>query len=170
MKALFPTPLGPILLQATPLGLQSARLIQSAAPLPVLPDDAARSPILRQATAWLSAYFSHAPLPPQPNLLPQGTAYSRRVWAVLRTVPYGQTLSYGQLARLLQPASSPRAVGQAVGRNPLFLFIPCHRVTAAHTLGGFAYGIEAKRWLLQWEGGGGGYARPIIGSSQNPGA
>lgn len=155
MKALFPTPLGPILLQAAPLGLQSARLLQSAAPLPVLPDDAARSPILRQATAWLSAYFSHAPLPPQPNLLPQGTAYSQHVWAVLRTVPYGQTLSYGQLARLLQPASSPRAVGQAVGRNPLFLFIPCHRVTAAHTLGGFAYGIEAKRWLLQWEGAAG---------------
>lgn len=151
MKALFHTPLGPILLQATPFGLQSARLLQPTDPLPALSDEASRCPVLCQAMDWLSAYFGHKALPPQPKLLPQGTAYSRHVWAALRAVPYGQTVTYGQLARLLQPASSPRAVGQAVGRNPLLLFVPCHRVTAVQGLGGFAYGVEAKRWLLRWE-------------------
>ena len=86
-----------------------------------------------------------------PLLQPGGTAYEQRVWTALRTIPYGQTLTYGELSRRLIPASSPRAVGQAVGRNPLFLFIPCHRVVAAHHLGGFAYGQAAKQWLLDWE-------------------
>ena len=147
----FTSPLGIILLQADVQALLSARLRPAGNYMPPIPETAELSDVLTEAVRWLTAYFAHQPLPPMPPLQPGGTAYEQRVWTALRTIPYGQTLTYGELSRRLIPASSPRAVGQAVGRNPLFLFIPCHRVVAAHHLGGFAYGQAAKQWLLDWE-------------------
>ena len=147
----FTSPLGIILLQADAQALLSARLRPARNYMPPIPETAELSDVLVEAVRWLTAYFAHQPLPPMPPLQPDGTAYEQRVWTALRTIPYGQTLTYGELSRRLIPASSPRAVGQAVGRNPLFLFIPCHRVVAAHHLGGFAYGQSAKQWLLDWE-------------------
>ena len=83
-----------------------------------------------------------------------GTAFQRRVWDMIASIPCGQTRSYGDIARLLR--SGPRAVGQACGTNYFPLVIPCHRVVAANGLGGFAhtssgYLIEVKRWLLAHE-------------------
>lgn len=83
-----------------------------------------------------------------------GTAFQRRVWNALASIPCGQTRTYGDIARLLR--SAPRAVGQACGTNYWPLLIPCHRVVAAGGLGGFAhhsggYLIEVKRWLLRHE-------------------
>ena len=147
----FTSPLGIILLQADAQALLSARLRPAGNYMPPIPETAELSDVQTEAVRWLTAYFAHQPLPPMPPLQPGGTAYEQRVWTALRTIPYGQTLTYGELSRRLIPASSPRAVGQAVGRNPLFLFIPCHRVVAAHHLGGFAYGQAAKQWLLDWE-------------------
>lgn len=147
----FTSPLGIILLQADAQALLSARLRPAGNYMPPIPETAEVSDVLTVAVRWLTAYFAHQPLPPMPPLQPGGTAYEQRVWTALRNIPYGQTLTYGELSRRLIPASSPRAVGQAVGRNPLFLFIPCHRVVAAHHLGGFAYGQAAKQWLLDWE-------------------
>ena len=147
----FTSPLGIILLQADAQALLSARLRPAGNYMPPIPETAELSDVLTEAVRWLTAYFAHQPLPPMPPLQPGGTVYEQRVWTALRTIPYGQTLTYGELSRRLIPASSPRAVGQAVGRNPLFLFIPCHRVVAAHHLGGFAYGQTAKKWLLDWE-------------------
>lgn len=147
----FTSPLGIILLQADAQALLSARLRPAGNYMPHIPETAELSDVLTEAVRWLTAYFAHQLLPPMPPLQPGGTAYEQRVWTALRNIPYGQTLTYGELSRRLIPASSPRAVGQAVGRNPLFLFIPCHRVVAAHHLGGFAYGQAAKQWLLDWE-------------------
>jgi methylated-DNA-[protein]-cysteine S-methyltransferase len=83
-----------------------------------------------------------------------GTPFQRRVWAMISSIPRGETMSYGAMARALR--SGPRAVGQACGTNYFPLVIPCHRVVAAQGLGGFAhhsggYLIEVKRWLLRHE-------------------
>lgn len=86
---------------------------------------------------------------------PRGTAFQRRVWRKIATIGAGRTRSYGEIARELD--SSPRAVGQACGANPLPLVVPCHRVLAARGLGGFAhhsrgFPLSVKRWLLAHEG------------------
>ncbi|MBF0370028.1 MAG: methylated-DNA--[protein]-cysteine S-methyltransferase [Magnetococcales bacterium] len=109
------------------------------------------SPVTR---LWLDRYF-HTPydLPPLPPLNPQGTPFQKRVWEKLLTIPTGKTTTYGDLAQELK--SAPRAVGQAVARNPLPIFIPCHRVVGAgKNFGGFSggEGIETKRALLTLEG------------------
>lgn len=85
-----------------------------------------------------------------------GTPFQQRVWQAITAIPRGQVLSYGTVAKALR--SAPRAVGQACGANPYPLIIPCHRVTAAQGLGGFAhtddqsnYFLHVKRWLLQHE-------------------
>ncbi|MFZ2089251.1 MAG: methylated-DNA--[protein]-cysteine S-methyltransferase [Desulfobaccales bacterium] len=81
-----------------------------------------------------------------------GTTFYVRVWQELRRIPYGETVSYQRLARLLGKPQAARAVGQACGANPLPLIIPCHRVIAANgSLGGFSSGLPRKRWLLEHE-------------------
>ena len=86
-----------------------------------------------------------------PRLNPQGTAFQKRVWQALFTIPYGETLSYGEIAQIVD-CHSAQAVGQAVGANPIALIIPCHRVIAAHgKIGGYAYGPERKKRLLELE-------------------
>ncbi len=107
---------------------------------------------LRLARLWLGAYFAgKAPEPSALPLAPKGTAFQKRVWQALRDIPYGQTTSYGKLAEAL--GSSPRAVGSAVGHNPLSILIPCHRVLAADgSLTGYAGGLENKKKLLELEG------------------
>ena len=82
---------------------------------------------------------------------PKGTAFQQRVWQALLTIPYGETVSYGELAQMVG-CKSAQAVGQAVGANPVALLIPCHRVIAAHgKLGGYEYGTEIKKRLLEIE-------------------
>ena len=84
-------------------------------------------------------------------LAPQGTAFQERVWQLLREIPYGETKTYGQLAQDLS-CGSAQAVGQAVGRNPLTILVPCHRVMGKDgQLTGYASGLDRKRWLLHHE-------------------
>jgi len=81
-----------------------------------------------------------------------GSEFQQRVWAALRTIPPGETCSYGQLAAILGQPTAARAVGLANGANPIAIVIPCHRVIgAAGTLTGYAGGVERKAWLLQHE-------------------
>ena len=109
-------------------------------------------PVFEKATVWLDAYFSASPMPPLPTLKPQGTAFQKKVWAALLQIPFGSTESYGELALRLC-CKSPRAVGSAVGRNPISLFIPCHRVIGAKgALTGYAGGLHRKTRLLELEG------------------
>jgi methylated-DNA-[protein]-cysteine S-methyltransferase len=82
-----------------------------------------------------------------------GTPFQERVWAALRAIPRGETVSYGELAARVGRPGAARAVGAANGRNPVCLLVPCHRVIAADgALHGYAFGTEKKRWLLELEG------------------
>jgi methylated-DNA-[protein]-cysteine S-methyltransferase len=81
-----------------------------------------------------------------------GTAFQRRVWLALESIPYGATISYRELARRIKQPTAVRAVGLANGRNPLSIVVPCHRVIGANgTLTGYGGGLERKRWLLDLE-------------------
>ena len=108
--------------------------------------------IFDSARAWLDRYFAGNPGAVEFPLSPAGTAFQRRVWEILLTIPYGQTITYGAIAKQLGETMSAQAVGQAVGRNPISIIIPCHRVVGAKgQLTGYAGGIENKKWLLRHE-------------------
>lgn len=108
-------------------------------------------PVLEETKVWLDQYFrGNIPdkLPPM-NLA--GTPFQKRVWALLLELPYGQTLTYGELAKKLN-CRSARAVGGAVGRNPISILVPCHRVMGANgKLTGYAGGVPKKEALLKLE-------------------
>nr|WP_300337439.1 methylated-DNA--[protein]-cysteine S-methyltransferase [Actinomyces sp.] len=121
------------------------------------PGDDGEPAALAAARAWLDAAFAGADPGEPPALAPAGTNFQLRVWEQLRAVPRGQTLTYGQVAARLEPVlgrpTSARAVGGAVGRNPLSVVVPCHRVLGADgALTGYAGGPERKAWLLRSEG------------------
>ena len=108
-------------------------------------------PIFDETAEWLDLYFAGIVPDFTPKLSPRGTSFRRRVWDVLLTIPYGQTMTYGQIAKALG-CGSAQAVGGAVGRNPISLIIPCHRVVGAGgSLTGYAGGVEKKRSLLEME-------------------
>jgi methylated-DNA-[protein]-cysteine S-methyltransferase len=110
--------------------------------------------IAKKVCKQLLAYFENADFHFSLPLRLAGTDYQNKVWQAMRAIPRGQTRQYGELAQEL--ASSPRAVGQACGANPIPLVIPCHRVVSKAGLGGFAhhrdgYELDIKRWLLAHE-------------------
>jgi methylated-DNA-[protein]-cysteine S-methyltransferase len=113
--------------------------------------DQTKTPLLVRATSQLQDYFDGALQQFDLPLEPAGTAYQIRVWRALAAIPYGETRTYANIARVA--GGSPRSVGQANGRNPLPVLIPCHRVVAAGGLGGYsgAGGLETKSWLLARE-------------------
>lgn len=110
---------------------------------------------LGAAVVWLDGYFAgEAPSPATVRLAPAGTDFQRLVWEAMDAIPYGATRTYGHLAATLRDAGVPasaQAIGGAVGRNPLLLIRPCHRVVAATGTGGYAAGGNAKAWLLAHE-------------------
>lgn len=117
----------------------------------VLPPAREDLPLWREADRWLEQYFRGGVPDFTPPLAPKGTPFQNAVWALLRTIPYGETRSYGALAEQLGRAS-PRALGGAVARNPISLIIPCHRVVGSGgSLTGYAGGLERKEWLLRLE-------------------
>lgn len=117
--------------------------------------DEADARALGAAVAWLDGYFAgESPSPTCVPLAPEGTDFQRHVWEAMDTIPYGATRTYGHLTAVLRGAGVPasaQAVGGAVGRNPLLLIRPCHRVVAASSPGGYAAGSGAKSWLLVHE-------------------
>ena len=118
--------------------------------------DEADARALDVAAAWLDGYFAgEAPSPACVPLAPAGTDFQQCVWAVMDAIPHGATRTYGHLAATLRGAGVPasaQAIGGAVGRNPLLLIRPCHRVVATSGPGGYAAGLDAKAWLLAHEG------------------
>ena len=117
--------------------------------------DEANARALGAAVAWLDGYFAgEAPSPACLPLAPAGTDFQRCVWEAMDAIPYGATRTYGQIVAQLRGAGIPasaQSVGGAVGRNPLLLVRPCHRVVAAGGPGGYAAGGDAKAWLLAHE-------------------
>lgn len=103
--------------------------------------------------AQLEEYFAGARRDFDLELAPRGTAFQLRVWQALRAIPYGAVRSYGDIARALGQPKATRAIGQANGRNPLPIVIPCHRVIASGgSIGGYTGGLERKHRLLALEG------------------
>jgi len=115
--------------------------------------DAPQSDAARQLAGELSRYFGGAQDPFKTPLgLGSGTPFQQRVWAELRRIPFGETASYGEVARRIGAPRAARAVGQAVGANPIPILVPCHRVICSSGgMGGFSAGIAIKRWLLRHE-------------------
>ena len=111
-------------------------------------------PLCEAVKRELSAYFEGVPTDfAALTLDPRGTPFQLRVWRELRRIPWGQTISYKELARRVGSPKASRAVGQANAVNPIPLIIPCHRVIAADgSLGGYSSGPDRKRWLLRHEG------------------
>ena len=108
-------------------------------------------PIFDKTCRWLDIYFSGRNPDSTPSLSLHGTVFQRRVWEALLTIPYGQTVTYGELARRIR-CRSAQAVGGAVGRNPISIIVPCHRVVGASgALTGYAAGLDRKRALLELE-------------------
>ena len=104
---------------------------------------------IRQLTAYINGGLTQFDLPMK--LI--GTSFQKRVWEALYRVPFGQTVTYGELARIISNPGAMRAVGTALGRNPIPVIIPCHRVLAhGGRIGGFSGGLDIKRWLLAHEG------------------
>jgi methylated-DNA-[protein]-cysteine S-methyltransferase len=115
------------------------------------PGDPADEPFAA-ASVQLAAYFTGALTDFDLPLAPRGDPFHQRVWALLREIPYGETRSYGDLARLLGDRNLAQAVGTANGRNPIAVVVPCHRVIGAGgSLVGYAGGLDRKRFLLALE-------------------
>ena len=113
-------------------------------------------PIFEEARRWLDVYFSGRKPDFTPPTAPAGTAFQQSVWEILRTIPYGETTTYGAIARRIEQNTgcrmSAQAVGGAVGRNPISILIPCHRVVGTNgSLTGYAGGIDKKAYLLRIE-------------------
>ena len=117
--------------------------------------DEADARALGTAVAWLDGYFAGEDASPTTiPLAPEGTDFQRHVWEAMDAIPYGATRTYGHLTATLRDAGVPasaQAIGGAVGRNPLLLIRPCHRVVAATGAGDYAAGGDAKAWLLAHE-------------------
>jgi methylated-DNA-[protein]-cysteine S-methyltransferase len=142
------SPIGPLALIASDVGLRAVlfdgRSIRSEG----------RSPVLVEAARQLEAYFDGDLVTFDVPLELHGTEFQRRCWLALASIPYGQTVSYGEQARRLGLGSdAARAVGAANGQNPLPIVLPCHRVIGANgSLTGFGGGLDVKRFLLEHEG------------------
>ncbi len=143
----YDAPFGPLLLAAENEQLVEIRF--SGQPADAWePDDRALRFAADQLDAWFSGRIRTFDLP----LAPRGTAFQLSVWNALRQIPYAETTSYGELARLLGRPAASRAVGAANGANPIPIVIPCHRVIGANrSLTGFGGGLPVKRWLLDHE-------------------
>jgi methylated-DNA-[protein]-cysteine S-methyltransferase len=147
-RVVLDSPIGPLGLVASHAGLRAVLFDGGA----VRPEGASR--VLDEAARQLDAYFAGELVEFDLPLELQGTEFHRRCWLALATIPYGQTVSYGEQARRLGLGSeSARAVGAANGRNPLPIVLPCHRVIGADgSLTGFGGGLQVKRFLLEHEG------------------
>lgn len=147
----FDSPVGELLLISDGVALTG---LHFAGPKPADPGpDCRRDPAkFDQVREQLADYFAGRLQAFGLPLEPQGTPFQRRVWSELRRIPFGETISYGELARRIGQPSASRAVGRANGQNPIAVIVPCHRVIGANgSLTGFGGGMDRKRWLLEHE-------------------
>ena len=148
-SALIPSPIGPLYVEAENDRLTRLYTDGHPAYAPADPPTTGIFPLVqRQLDEYFAGERTTFDLPIHEN----GTAFERKVWARLREIPYGETATYGEIARELN--SSPRAVGRANGRNQISIIVPCHRVIGTNgSLTGYAGGIPTKHTLLQHEQG-----------------
>lgn len=156
--AVLPSPVGALRLVASPTGLRAVLWPQDR-PGRVRLDEPAvdvafdADGVLADAAAQIGAYFSGERRRFAVPLDARGTGFQRRVWDELAVIPYGETRTYADVAAAIGSPSAVRAVAGAIGRNPLSIIVPCHRVLGRDgSLTGFAGGLDAKRTLLRLEG------------------
>ena len=157
--SVYSSELGDILLAADEIGLTGLWFFGQSYFADTLPTEqiAQETPILTQAREWLDEYFSGKEPAFTPTLHPIGSPFRQAVWKLLLQIPYGQTTTYGEIARQLEklqnrPHMSAQAVGGAVGHNGISIIIPCHRVVGTKgSLTGYAGGLDKKMALLELE-------------------
>ena len=155
----YDSPLGGILLAADESGLTGLWFDGQKFFARDLPAERVEqnTPALSEVKRWLDIYFTGKEPDFMPPLHPIGSAFRRSVWDILLRIPYGQTTTYGEIARQLaekqgRPRIAAQAVGGAVGHNKISIIIPCHRVVGTNgSLTGYAGGIDKKVKLLEWE-------------------
>lgn len=149
MNHYYDTPIGCLELSASNKALHSIHFNENKASK----KHTATNTILNQVITELSEYFNGNRETFSVPLKPEGTDFQKSVWSVLREIPYGQTISYGQIADKLGNPNKVRAVGKATGSNPIPIIVPCHRVIGSDgSLVGYAGGIHKKQFLLKHEG------------------
>lgn len=147
-----PTPLGDLLLVAVDGALVKARFRSGQLPPYEESGPPSAEPVLAEAGRQLGEHFAGERTAFDLPLAPPGTAFQQRVWDELRRIPYGTTMTYGELAARLGDPRCVRAVGLANGRNPIAVIVPCHRVIGSDgKLRGYAGGVERKQRLLALE-------------------
>jgi methylated-DNA-[protein]-cysteine S-methyltransferase len=149
------TPVGALLLAADAAGLRHIEFPESRHPTAHVGDGwrEGDNGVLQETRRQLDEYFAGQRRGFELPLAPHGTPFQLQVWRTLATIPYGETISYAQLAARVGRPNAMRAVGAANGRNPLPLVLPCHRVIGADgSLTGFGGGLPTKRYLLTLEG------------------
>lgn len=141
----IPTPIRPLLIEET----DDAITAISFADIPLCPP---QTPLLQEAVRQLNAYFGGTLRTFSLPIRLEGTAFRLKCWEVLRSIPYGETISYREQARRIGQPAAVRAVGGANHRNPIAIIVPCHRVIGADgTLTGYGGGLDVKAWLLLHE-------------------
>ena len=150
-KASVRSRIGPVTVEATDRGICGVVLRRAGRARPAV--TLAEQGHLDAGLAALRAYFRGRPPKKLPAFDLAGSDFDRRVWQALLEIPWGETCTYGALAARMGAPNAARAVGAAVGRNPIPILIPCHRVVAAAGLGGYSGGADVKRWLLAHEAG-----------------
>ncbi|OGA95461.1 MAG: cysteine methyltransferase [Burkholderiales bacterium RIFCSPHIGHO2_12_FULL_61_11] len=162
VQTILQSPLGPILIAATSKGLAGLWFTEGQRHLPKELAEAGAcagwpgdpdQPVLKQVSQQLTEYFagqrSHFEVPLD---LANGTAFQQSVWQALLAIPYGGSASYGEVGRRIGKPTAARAVGAAIGRNPVSIIVPCHRVMGANgSLTGYAGGLHRKTALLKLE-------------------
>ena len=146
MTHTFNTPIGAVRLTEEDGSIIRIELTDATAP------SSAPTPLLREAEHQITAFLRGERRQLDFPIRMVGTAFQQRVWRALQQIPYGATRTYGEIATAIGNPRASRAVGMACNKNPLLLIVPCHRVVGTGgKLIGFAYGTEAKRWLLELE-------------------
>lgn len=155
----YQSPLGEILIVADEIGIVGLWFMDQKYYASCLDKDSVEKeiPVLKDAKAWLDMYFSGKEPKMKLPLHMIGTDFQKEVWNILLTIPYGETMTYGEIATILAnkrglKRMSAQAVGGAVGHNPISILVPCHRVVGSNrNLTGYAGGIKRKEYLLELE-------------------
>ena len=148
------SPIGELLLVGDGVTLSGLYMQDGRKPKRVSPDWTESAAPFADVRAQLEEYFAGERTTFDVRLAPEGAPFEREVWRALEEIPYGETVSYGEIARRVGQPSAARAVGTANGRNPIAVIVPCHRVIGADgSLTGYGGGLERKRLLLELERG-----------------
>jgi methylated-DNA-[protein]-cysteine S-methyltransferase len=148
------SPIGELLLLGDGRALHGLHIQGGRRPVTIAPQWQRSAAPFAAVRAQLRRYFAGERLTFDAPLAIDGTRFERRVWRALQDIPYGETVSYGEIAKRIDQPSAARAVGLANGRNPIAIIVPCHRVIGANgTLTGYGGGLERKQLLLELERG-----------------